>query len=217
MSVQCKDCAAIEGGPIEGCDYCNITVPYNGRYYTQKSMIGVHFWCRNDEHTCSACGEVVAYDDIVGDGTNRGICCVPEVTIRYYHATDIDNLPSIMNKGILAVPFVYCSTDEETAARWMSFTRSGSKHIITLPFDRKEGDPRMSIGIDHSPLMTQLVGVNDDGSSFTSNEAIPAEDIEFAHIMVYENPHYNEEARNMFDKVAKINAQIVADMEDDSL
>ena len=71
----------------------------------------------------------------------------------------------------------------------------------------------MSIGIDHSPLMTQLVGVNDDGASFTSNEAIPPEDIDFAHIMVYENPHYNEEARKMYEKVAKINAQIVADME----
>tara|TARA_R110000822_G_scaffold115209_2_gene246964 strand:- start:7907 stop:8323 length:417 start_codon:yes stop_codon:yes gene_type:complete len=132
---------------------------------------------------------------------------------RYYHATDIDNLPSIMRKGILAVPFVYCSTAEETAARWMSFSRHGSKQIVTLPFDREEGDPRMSIGIDHSPLMTQLVGVDDDGASFTSNEAIPPEDIDFSHIMVYENPHFNEEARKMYEKVAKINAQIVADME----
>ena len=70
-SEQCNDCAAIEGGPIEGCDYCNITVPYNGRYYTQKSMM-------NDEHTCSACSKVVAYEDIVGDGTNRGLCCVSQ-------------------------------------------------------------------------------------------------------------------------------------------
>tara|TARA_R110001632_G_C11187297_1_gene401600 strand:+ start:198 stop:614 length:417 start_codon:yes stop_codon:yes gene_type:complete len=132
---------------------------------------------------------------------------------RYYHATDIDNLQSIMRRGILAVPYVYCSTAEETAARWMSFTRYGSKQIVTLPFDREEGDPSMSIGIDHSPLMTQLVGVDDDGSSFTSSETIPPEDIDFNSIMVYENPYYNEEARKMYENVAKINAQIVADME----
>ena len=36
--AQCNDCTAIEGGPIEGCDYCHITVPYNGKFYTQKNI-----------------------------------------------------------------------------------------------------------------------------------------------------------------------------------
>ena len=129
---------------------------------------------------------------------------------RYYHATPYENLTSIMGKGIMATPLVYCSTSEETAAKWMCFTRMGSKRIITIPFDRDEDDPRMSIGIDHAPMMTQLVGVADEGASFTSSEAIPTDDIDFNGIMVYQNPHYNEVARKMYEDVAKHNAKIFA-------
>ena len=37
-----------------------------------------------DEPTCASCGEVVKEDDIIGDGTNRGLCCVPD----YYDDED---------------------------------------------------------------------------------------------------------------------------------
>ena len=30
------------------------------------------------EPTCASCGKVVKEDDIIGDGTNRGLCCVPD-------------------------------------------------------------------------------------------------------------------------------------------
>ena len=38
LEDQCKECSAVEGGEIDGCDECNITIPYNGRYYRQESM-----------------------------------------------------------------------------------------------------------------------------------------------------------------------------------
>jgi len=37
-----------------------------------------------DEPTCASCGEAVKEDDIIGDGTNRGLCCVPD----YYDDED---------------------------------------------------------------------------------------------------------------------------------
>lgn len=28
--------------------------------------------------TCSSCGKEVSHLNIIGDGTNRGLCCVPD-------------------------------------------------------------------------------------------------------------------------------------------
>ena len=36
------------------------------------------------ETTCASCGERIDEDDIIGDGTNRGLCCVPD----YYEGGD---------------------------------------------------------------------------------------------------------------------------------
>jgi len=38
------------------------------------------------ENTCAECGEIVADDDLIGDGTNRGLCCVPD----YYDEEEDD-------------------------------------------------------------------------------------------------------------------------------
>jgi len=37
------------------------------------------------ENTCAECGEIVADEDIIGDGTNRGLCCVPD----YYDEEEV--------------------------------------------------------------------------------------------------------------------------------
>jgi hypothetical protein len=114
---------------------------------------------------------------------------------RYYHATPKENLTSILMTGIKArFGEVYCSTDEETSARWICFTRRDCQEIITLPFNRPQGDKRMSLGADHSPIMTRLLGVDDDGASFVSSETIPSKDIDWDAVMVYENPFYSSEA-----------------------
>tara|TARA_R100000900_G_scaffold84_2_gene127 strand:- start:508 stop:954 length:447 start_codon:yes stop_codon:yes gene_type:complete len=125
---------------------------------------------------------------------------------RYYHATPKDNLTSIMQHGIQArFGEVYCSTNEDSAARWICFTRMGCKEIITLPFNRPQGDKRMRLGTDHSPMMTKILGIDEEGASFTSSESIPPEDIEWGAVMVYQNPHYTAEAEQMMLKMLKQN------------
>ena len=42
----------------------------------------MHHKKMNAETTCASCSKVIAEDDIIGDGTNRGLCCVPD----YYGA-----------------------------------------------------------------------------------------------------------------------------------
>lgn len=124
----------------------------------------------------------------------------------YYHATPEENLPSIMREGLRGYGGeVYASLDPEIARRWISFTNMQAPKIATIPFWRDEGDPRMSRGIDHSPFIFSLLGIDQaEGSekgSWVSNEPIPPQDI-FPHLIaegdkpgvsVYDNPFYNEE------------------------
>mgnify|MGYP003132091626 FL=1 len=129
---------------------------------------------------------------------------------RYYHATPKENLTSIMKDGIQAqFGLVYCSTHEETSARWVCFSRMHSKEIVTLPFDRPNGDKRMSLGTDHSPILTKILGVEEEGASFVSSESIPTEDIDWDGIMVYQNPHYTKEAELQWLKMMKENKKIL--------
>jgi len=124
---------------------------------------------------------------------------------RYYHATPKSNFNSIVQKGIIAYfEGVYCSTSEETAARWVCFKRRDAEQIMVLPFDRPEGDERMSIGIDHSPMMTQLLGVSDEGASFVSSESIPMTDIDWEAVMVYDNPFYQPELAQEMEQLKKL-------------
>ena len=114
---------------------------------------------------------------------------------RYYHATPKENLSSIMQHGIQTrFGEVYCSTAEESCARWICFTRMGAKEIITLPFSRPQGDKRMRLGTDHSPILTKMLGIDEEGASFTSSETIPPQDIDWGNVMVWQNPHYKPEA-----------------------
>ena len=129
---------------------------------------------------------------------------------RYYHATPRENLDSIMQHGILRrFGEVYCSTNEETAARWICFTRRGCKEVITLPFNRRENDERMNIGADHSPLTLKAIGAQEEGASFTSSETIPPEDIDWSNVIVYQNPFYSEEAERVMNDALKHNQQML--------
>ena len=107
----------------------------------------------------------------------------------YYHATPYENFFSIVQKGIKKnYDGVYCSTDMDTAAKWISFTRATSKKIMVLPFKRDSS--LMELGIDHSPVMTKMLGVDDDSASFVSPDEIPPEDIIWDDVMIFENPFY---------------------------
>tara|TARA_R100000479_G_scaffold175457_1_gene126554 strand:- start:280 stop:636 length:357 start_codon:yes stop_codon:yes gene_type:complete len=107
----------------------------------------------------------------------------------YYHATPYENFFSIMEEGIRkSWGGVYCSTDMDTAAKWICFTRATSKKIMVLSFKRDSS--LMELGIDHSPVMTKMLGVDDDSASFVSPDGIPPEDIIWDDVMIYENPFY---------------------------
>tara|TARA_R100000406_G_scaffold23452_3_gene14910 strand:+ start:982 stop:1425 length:444 start_codon:yes stop_codon:yes gene_type:complete len=143
---------------------------------------------------------------------------------RYYHATPRDNLDSIMQHGIqMNFGEVYCSTDEESAARWICFTRRHSKEIMTLPFDRPDGDKRMRLGADHSPLMTKMLGIDDEGASFVSTESIPPKDIVIHEIHVWQNPFYTPKAeydmlkmmKQNQDALMKAGAEVMKDIGDE--
>ena len=77
---ECDECGAVEGGRLDGCDSCGITYWFNGKVYHPRSMR--YIGAETNGATCSSCNKVISEDDIIGDGTNRGLCCVPD----YYDA-----------------------------------------------------------------------------------------------------------------------------------
>ena len=129
---------------------------------------------------------------------------------RYYHATPKENLGSILRMGIqMNFGEVYCSTSEESAARWIMFTRRGCKEVITIPFVRAQGDKRMRLGTDHSPMMTKILGIEEEGASFVSTESIPPKDILIDQIHVWQNPFYSPEAEQAMSLALKQHQNIL--------
>lgn len=129
--------------------------------------------------------------------------------VRYYHATDYKNLPSILQNGIrIGIDgVVYCSKDEETAARWMMFSRRHAARIITIPFDRDEDDENIKVFVDSHPIMLQAIGANithDEGASMGSDIPIPAEEVQanIEQILVWENPFYDPDFAKRFERLS---------------
>tara|TARA_Y100000592_G_C5422020_1_gene293707 strand:+ start:130 stop:579 length:450 start_codon:yes stop_codon:yes gene_type:complete len=110
----------------------------------------------------------------------------------YYHATPRENLTLILMQGIK--PYwggVYCSDNPDACLRWICFTKQHSKEIAVIPFD---ADPAsMRLGLDHSPIMTQMIlGVSDEGASWVSDNLISPDSIRFSEIRIHDNPCWNE-------------------------
>jgi len=135
----------------------------------------------------------------------------------YYHATPTKNLDSILQEGIRSnFGEVYASLDPEIARRWISFTQRQSPEVSVIPFWRDEGDPRMTPGADHSPMMLAMLGYdpNEVGeqASFVSSEPIPPQDIwpdalrneRSPGILTYPNPMYDEKYAEMMEKVRQM-------------
>lgn len=132
--------------------------------------------------------------------------------IRLYHATPMENLGGIMAEGIK--PFfgcVYASTNMDTSARWMMFTRMWSKQIVVLPFYKEESE--IEIGIDHSPIMLNIIGADPEGASYTC-DAVASEDILFEQAYTYENPHYTEAAVKMREEMLEHNKKVLKEIEE---
>jgi len=134
--------------------------------------------------------------------------------VTYYHATPVSNLHSIRTEGILRGidGVVYCSTKEETCARWVSFKAPHVEKIVVLPFNREEGDERMSTFIDSHPMMLVIIGVDPathNEASMASNEDISADDILWHKITTYDNPFFSEEAKTLYQKMSLNNRKVL--------
>ena len=146
----------------------------------------------------------------------------------YYHATPTENLDPILREGIRSnFGEVYASLDPEIARRWISMTRRDSPQVSVIPFWRDEGDPRMTPGADHSPVMLSMLGFdpNEVGeqASFVSSEPIPPQDIwpdameneRSPGILTYPNPMYVEGMAEMMEKVRQMQMEHINSQDED--
>ena len=115
----------------------------------------------------------------------------------FYHATPSSNRMSIATEGIKPGidGLVYASKDPELAARWIMFTNRQAPEIDVLPFWREEDDPTKEPGVDHSPIMTQMLMGSDHEPS--EDDAVTFADtikpIEILPNMVAEGTPDNED------------------------
>ena len=76
-----------------------------------------------------------------------------------YHATDSENIDSILKHGILAkFEGVYLTDSIESAVRWVGIRFLGTDKeiaVIKVKISKKEVEE----GCDHSPLMIKIFGV----------------------------------------------------------
>ena len=146
----------------------------------------------------------------------------------YYHATPTKNLDPILREGIRSnFGEVYASLDPEIARRWISFTQRQSPEVSVIPFWRDEGDPRMTPGADHSPMMLALLGYDPNEvsgqASFVSSEPIPPQDIwpdavqneRSPGILTYPNPMYDEGYAEMMEKVRQMQMEHINSQDED--
>ena len=107
----------------------------------------------------------------------------------YWHATPAENLASIMVDGLKPGfgGLTYFSDDPVKSAIWMCFTRRDAREVYSIPFEIEES--LMELGIDHSPMMTQMLGIDDEGSSFTYSHGVLSfrEHSNFDGIRVFQN------------------------------
>ena len=122
------------------------------------------------------------------------------MTQVYWHATPYENLTSILGNGIQPrFGEVYCSTNIDASARWICFTRQDAEKVVLIPFTANPDD--MRLGVDHSPMMTKMLGVDDEGASYVYNDTVKPRMIVFDDIRVVENPFYNKETSNYLERV----------------
>lgn len=114
----------------------------------------------------------------------------------YWHATPYDNLTSILGNGIQPrFGEVYCSTNLDASARWICFSRPNAEKVVLIPFKANPNDMRE--GVDHSPMMTKILGVEDEGASYVYNDTVKPRMIVFDDIRLIDNPFYNSNIQEM--------------------
>ena len=113
----------------------------------------------------------------------------------FFHATDYDNLPSIMRQGILpgSDGMVYSSEDGQLSLAWMCMNKPEAKKIISIPYKADMSIHRPAT--DHTPFMMELLGAkleetryDMDTKVYETTETIKPEKIFFDKIKQIDNP-----------------------------
>jgi hypothetical protein len=99
--------------------------------------------------------------------------------LRLFHATAVENVDSILEKGLLSKwEGVYLTDSAESASRWMGF-RFAAMGIDKFAVIEVEVSPRGLVeGNDHSPIMHTMFGA---GNSILSPKPIPPSAIREVH------------------------------------
>ena len=114
----------------------------------------------------------------------------------YWHASPYENLTSILHNGIQPrFGEVYCSTNLDASARWICFTRQDAEKVVLIPFEANPDD--MRLGVDHSPMMTEMLGVPDEGASYVYSETVNPRQIVFDDIRIVDNVFYSRKVKEM--------------------
>jgi hypothetical protein len=122
----------------------------------------------------------------------------------YWHASPYSNLTSILGNGIQPrFGEVYCSTNLDASARWICFTRQNADKVVLIPFKANPDD--MSLGLDHSPMMTKMLGVDDKGASYVYGDTVKPSMIVFDDIRVVDNPFYNKKMVELNNYLERVN------------
>jgi hypothetical protein len=97
---------------------------------------------------------------------------------RLFHATALENVPSIQREGILPkFGEVYLTDSIDSACKWIAFRLVGRSQIMAV-IEVEVDETKLIEGTDHSPLMVQLFGV---GKSLVSDKKIAKSRIKKIH------------------------------------
>ena len=98
---------------------------------------------------------------------------------RFFHATSIENVQSIREKGLIAkYGEVYLTDSLDSACRWMGFRLKAMGQDIMAVIEVEADETKLIEGCDHSPMMVQLFGV---GKSLVSEKSIPKSRVKKIH------------------------------------
>jgi len=98
---------------------------------------------------------------------------------RFFHATAVENVKSIKEKGLIAkFGEVYLTDSIESACRWMGFRLKAMGQNTMAVIEVEANESELIEGADHSPLMVQIFGV---GKSLVSEKSIPKSRIKRIH------------------------------------
>lgn len=95
--------------------------------------------------------------------------------MKYFHATQLENVPSIWEDGLrLCLGEIYLTDTIDSAMRWAAMRMLGQESFEIAVVEVEIDETLVEEGTDHSPIVHTLFGV---GPSFVTRQPIEAEQI----------------------------------------